>query len=327
MIVFRTDASRKTGFGRLNRCAYLASLIKSQIEVLFCIDAAKDKIAARFLQEKNFSCCFLKDLVHREDQSIESIVFDLKNFTDDDTRLIHRAKKSDKKTKTIQITELGLNRQDVDTFIDASIDKLLPYSDDNEVLSGPGFAILHSKSRHFNKIKRKYRKKIKRVFICLGGAVEYNRLRKAVDLLSRQQLKIKIAPGFYLKPSNQKTLRRIYPGIHFVGKTESLARSFFEADAALITPGIAAYEAAAAGTPALYCYAGKEQKFSGESFEKQGAGLVISTIDDLRHGDLVEKMNALTLEKRIDMGRKGKQLVDAKGVYRIIDFFRHKKII
>lgn len=328
MIVFRTDASLKAGFGRLIRSTYLASLLKSKSGILFCTDAGKDKIALRYLKEKNFSCCSFKELAGLEEQAVKSIVFDLKHFSEEDLRLLDRAKKNHRqsKIKTIQITGPGKNRQDVDIIIDASIEKS-PYSGDKEVLEGPGFAVLHTRFRHFNKIKRKYRKKIKKVFVCLGGAVEYKGLRKVVDVLSRLRLEIKIAPGFYLKPSHLKTLRRIYPGIHFVGKIESLARPFFEADAALVTPGAAAYEAAAAGTPALYCYYGDQQKFSAESFEKQGAGLVISHIDDLSYADLVEKPGVLTLEKRIVMGNKGKQLVDGRGVYRVIDLFRREKII
>jgi spore coat polysaccharide biosynthesis predicted glycosyltransferase SpsG len=225
------------------------------------------------------------------------------------------------------VTDLGLNQQEVDYTIDASIDKMFPYYKDKKVLNGPDYAILHHKFRHFHKVKRKYRQKIKKVFICLGGAVEYRKLRKMIDLLSRHRWEIKVAPGFYLKRSSLKTLRRIYPGIHFVGKTESLARPFFEADVALISPGAAAYEAAAAGTPALYFYYHNEQKFIAHSFEKKEVGLEISNIDDLLHVNLAEKMNTLTLKKRIDMGSKAKQLVDAKGVYRIIDFFEQHNII
>ncbi|UCH94927.1 MAG: hypothetical protein JSV88_32385 [Candidatus Aminicenantes bacterium] len=325
MIIFRTEASLKNGFGHLNRSAYLASLLKSKREILFCIDTKNDKTVTRYLQEKKWSYCSLKQLKHLEDPPVKSIIFDLRHFKDEDIQLIHRAKTSN--WTTIQVTDLGLSQQEVDYTIDASIDQLFPYSEDKKVLSGPDYAVLHHKFRHFHQAKRKYRKKIKKVFICLGGGVGYRNLRKVIDMLSRHQPDIKIAPGFYLKKSSQKILRRIYPGIHFVGKTESLARSFFEADVALVTPGIAAYEAAATGTPALYFYSHNEQKFTAASFEKKGVGLEISNINDVSPVNVIEKMKQLTLEKRMNMGSKGKQLVDAKGVYRMIDFFEGHKII
>jgi spore coat polysaccharide biosynthesis predicted glycosyltransferase SpsG len=325
MIIFRTDASIKTGFGHLRRSTYLASLLKSKTDILFCISSGSDKIVTRYLEEKKRSYCSLKQLNKSISSSVKSVVFDLRYFSDEDIQLIHQAKTNN--WPTVQVTDLGLSQQEVDYTIDAAVDKMFPYSKDKKVLHGPDYAILHHRFRHFHTIKRKYREKIKKVFICFGGAVNYRKLRKMIDRLSRHRWEIKVAPGFYLKRSAQKTLRRIYPGIHFVGKTESLARPFFEADVALISPGVAAYEAAAAGTPALYFYYHNEQKFIANSLEKKGIGLEISNIDDLLHVNLAEKMNALTLEKRIDMGGKAKQLVDARGVYRIIDFFEQHKII
>lgn len=335
MIVFRTDASQKTGFGHLKRSAYLASLLRSKSDVLFC--ANKDKTVTRFLAERRFSHCSLKDLqrTHLKNPEIKSIVFDLRDFGSDDLQLLGRIgqinQNSERTVKTIQVTDLGLSQQDVDHTIDASVDKLFPYSPEKQetLLDGPDYMILHTRFRHFNKIKRKYRRDIKNVFICFGGGVQYRQLRRAVDLLSRHRYNIKIAPGFYLKKNSMKTLRRIYPGIRFVGETDTLARSFYEADIALISPGVAAFEAAAVGTPAVYVYYHKEQQHIAQSFENEGAGLEISKIDDIDRVDvdLIGKLKALTLDKRIEMGAKGKQLVDAGGVFRIIEFFRQNNII
>jgi spore coat polysaccharide biosynthesis predicted glycosyltransferase SpsG len=330
MIVFRTDASQKTGLGHLKRSTYLASLLKNKCNILFCVN--KDKTVTRILQEKRVPCCYLKELQRQKlkNPSIKSIVFDLKHFSNEDIQLIRQAKnRYIGPIKTVQITDLGLSQQDVDYTIDASIEQLFPYSEDKQkkLLCGPDYAILHTHFRHFHKIKRKYRQKIKNLFVCFGGGVTYRRLRNAIDLLSRYRFDIKIAPGFYLKKSYQKVLRRIYPGIRFVGNTESLARSFFEADVAVVTAGLTAFEAAAAGTPALYFYYHKEQECIARAFEKKGAGLEISHIDNFLKVNVIEKINELNLEKRIEMGNKGKQLVNAKGVYRIIDFFERNGII
>jgi len=325
MIILRTDASIKSGFGHLIRSTYLASLLKSKTGILFCISSGSDKIVTRFLEEKKWSYCSLKQMNQKLPATVKSVIFDLKYFSNEDIQLLHQAKTNH--WTTVQVTDLGLDQQEVDYTIDAAVDKMFPYSNDKKILNGPDYAILHHQFRHFNKIKRKYRKKIKKVLVCCGGAVEYKMLRIMIDLLSRRHREIKIAPGFYLKRSAQKTLKRIYPGIHFVGKTASLARPFFEADVALITPGVAALEAAAVGTPALYFYRHHEQKFVANSLEKKELGLEISNIDEIIHVNLEEKMNALTLEKRIDMGCKAKQLVDARGIYRVIDFFEKHKII
>ncbi len=90
--------------------------------------------------------------------SVKSVVFDLRYFSDEDIRLIHQAKTNN--WTTVQVTHLGLNQQEVDYTIDASIDKMFPYSKEKKVLNGPDYAILHHKFRHFHKVKRKYRGKI-----------------------------------------------------------------------------------------------------------------------------------------------------------------------
>lgn len=324
MIVIRTDASTKTGFGHVKRSAYLASLLRSKTGILFCVN--KDKAVTRFLDERGFESCSIKRLQHLDDQPVKSIIFDLRHFGEEDVQLIEHARGCGR--LTVQVTDLGLSQQNVDYTIDSSPAQLFPYPPGKQhLLLGPGNAILHHRFRHFNKIKRKYRQNIKKVFLCLGGAVEYRLLRNVVDLLSRQQVEIKVAPGYYLKKSAQKALKRIYHRVRFVGETDTLARAFFEADVAFVAPGVSAYEAAAAGTPALYCYYHDEQRFVAKTFEKNGAGLEICKIDDLLHVDITEKLELLSLEKRIQMGAAGKKLVDARGVYRVIDFFKTHGII
>lgn len=325
MLIFRTDASIETGFKHLIRSAYLASLLKKKIEILFCVN--KDRVVSRFLEDRRIPYCLLKELKRLQENptGIRGIVFDLREFSPADIEFLHRAKANH--IYTVQVTDLGLNQQPVDVTIDASIEKLHPYPEGKEVLDGPAYTLLHHKFRHFNRVRRKYRNRVKNIFISLGGAVQYRRLKKLVDLLERHRFSIKAAPGFYLKKAGRKTLKRLYPRMRFVGKTDSLARPFFEADLAVVTAGAAAAEAAAVGTPALYFHCHDRQQFNAKSFEKHGTGLEISNINDVSEGTLIELINSLTLEKRIEMGNKGKQLVDGKGAVRVVDFFESKGII
>lgn len=323
MFIFRTEASEKIGFHNLIRSITLASLLKKKTEIIFCVN--ENKVLLRFLESKKFSCVLFKDIDNLKDRKIKSIVFDLGSFSNKDLQLIKWAKIN--KINSIQITDFGLNQQEVDCIIDVSIKKLSPYRSKKNLLNGPDYTILHNKYRHFNKVKRKYRKNVKNIFVCLGGTVEYRRLRKVIDYISRSQFKIKIAPGFYIKKSKKKILKRIYPKIRFVGKTESLARSFFESDIALITPGHIAFEAASTGTPSLYLYFNKEQEFSASSLKEKGVGEKFLNIDKLSIHNAIKEINLLSMEQRINMGNRGKKLVDAMGVYRIIDFLKNKGII
>lgn len=323
MLIFRTDASVKIGFGHLKRSTYLASLLKSKTAYEFCISS--DKVAARFLQDRRIPYRFLKDIKSLKNDSIKAVIFDLRSFSPSDLDLLNWARENH--VVTIQITDLGLSQQPVDYTIDGSATQLFPYEKNKSVLAGPEYMIINHRYRHFNKVKRKYRKRARNIFISLGGTVGYRRLRSLIELLNRHRYNLKIAPGYYLKKSARKTLRRLYPRLRFVGQTETLARAFFEADIALITAGVAAAEAAVVGTPSLYFYYHDEQKFIAQAYEKLGAGLEISNIDDLIEENILEAIQSLTLEKRIEMGAKAKKVSDGGGAIRIVQFFEQKEII
>lgn len=323
MLIFRTDASAKIGFGHIKRSTYLASLLKSKTAYEFCINS--DKVAARFLNERGIPYRFLKEINSLKKEPITAVVFDLRTFSPSDVNFLNWARENH--VVTVQITDLGLSQQPVDYTIDGTGAQLFPYDKNKEVLAGPEYMILNHRYRHFNKVKRKYRKRARNIFVSLGGTVGYRRLRRLIELLSRHRLNLKIAPGYYLKNSARKTLRRLYPRLRFVGKTETLARAFFEADIALITSGVAAAEAAVVGTPCLYFHCHDQQKFIAQTYEKLGVGLEISNIDDLIEENILEAIQSLTLEKRIEMGTKAKKLADGNGAVRIVQFFQNKEIV
>ena len=55
MIVFRAFASSEAGYRRLQRCIYLGTALRKDVDILFCVD--KDKQALELLKEKKFRVC------------------------------------------------------------------------------------------------------------------------------------------------------------------------------------------------------------------------------------------------------------------------------
>jgi len=322
MLAFRVNASAKTGLGHLNRSIYLANLIKRKTPVIFYINS--DKKTQRYLAQWKLPAIFSEDF-KAFDKACTAIIFDLKSFNDKDLHILHQAKLE--KLQTLQITSLGLGQQKVNYIIDSAIENKIPYSKGPSLLSGPEYALLHHKFIHFNQVNRKYNNSIKNLFISLGEGFEYRSLRIIIDLLHRFGFNLKIAPGYYLKKSGQKTLKRIYSNVCFVGKTDNLARSFFKSDLAIISPGIAAFEAAATGTPALYGSYEKDHDFVANSFEKQGMGKYIGPVTELTNKNIIKIIKSLDLQSRIKMGLAGKKTVDGRGVYRVINHFIKENVI
>lgn len=310
MILFVVDVSPELGFGHLTRCLNLARMNRRKHEILFAFQ--REKEALSICRQNGFPV--VSDLNEVDtDESPVTAVFDVCRVVPEYLKLIERLRQ--KKKPVLQITDLGLNILPVDTRIDGS---LYSYPMPGEALhSGPDYMILHHKIRHFHSLRRHYRCQTKKIFVSLGGGVSYRELRRVVDILTRHGYSSRIAAGFTMKKNQKKILSRLYPGISWVGCTESLGRSFFQSDAALISPGVAAYEAAATGTPAIYLSHHPNQERTAVLFEEKGAGLNLGLIRHIESSNLIDSVKGLNLQVRISMGQSGKSLVDGLGLYRV----------
>lgn len=323
MIIFRTDDIPGTGRGTLPRTCYLALMLKKQLPVCILVDKKVGIVPE--LIKKNISVITPDTLDRSGKKGFKSMVFDLKKFSPDDQRLLKWAKREN--LPTVQFADLGLNFQEVNFIIDYSLETLTPYPRDLKGLLGPQYAVLHTKFRHFNRARKVFRKQPKNVFLSPGEKMAYRQMRNLVDELTRHHFNLKIDPGPKIRKSQKKILKRIYPQIKFVGKVDNLARSFYESDVALIQPGIPAYEAAACGTPALYICSSPHEEFIAGAFEKKGIGMKADCSPDQAKIRVGEQIKSMDFPQREAMGARGKQTVDALGVYRIIDFFQKNDII
>lgn len=320
MILFRSDIDPASGAVTFNRSVYLAALLRRMTTVVFCCG---DKTISSWLKSRKFSAVPPLEVMSRQHKGPVTLVFDVDNFSARDQELLTWAKEN--AFRTVHITDLGLNRQPVDLTIDGSLRPMIADDPEKTGLFGPEYMILHTKFRHFHRLKKPLSQTVKNLFLCPGGYLSYRKLSKWVEGLVNHGYRLKIFPGTGLKKSHRKILKRKFPVLKFVGRVESRARPFYEADLALVPPDRSAYEAAACGTPALYFCTGPAHEFQAEGFQKRGCGLRIPS-DDVTP-ECLDLIKSLNLSRREEMARKGKETVDGRGVYRIIDFFKKHAII
>ena len=103
MVIFRTHASPKKGFGCLKRSSYLASLLKKKHPALFYVN--NDKTALNYLKNRSFLYCLTKDWEDVKRESIRSMIFDLKSLDQEDLNLLQWAKKTTSVPLNLQIWE------------------------------------------------------------------------------------------------------------------------------------------------------------------------------------------------------------------------------
>ena len=309
MIIFRADVSPVTGLQYVHLCAQLASVLKNCARVMLCV--REDKRATKFLADRGIPFSLVKDPAKFDCTGADTVIFANATLSSHDAALLQKAKKAG--GKTVQIVSAGAEPQPVDIVFSP--------------LARTENALLHHKFRHFNKAKRKYRKNIKNIFVNLGDLLPYRDLRGIVDILHRLHYRMKIAPGLAIKKSDKRSLLKIYPGIHFCGKSESPARAYFEADLALISPGEEALEAACVGTPTLYMSSAAGQETLADAWAAKGLGVRIPSLADFSVEAVRDAIAPLTLERREQMGSTGKMLVDGLGVQRFFKILKENGII
>ncbi|HOW44458.1 MAG TPA: hypothetical protein PK919_04725 [Candidatus Aminicenantes bacterium] len=309
MVIFRADATVRSGLSRLRRCAYLASQLRSTGDVLLL--SREDKGAAKFLAGQKAPFRMLKDPAAFELAGAGTLLLDLDSYSQADAALLERARNGG--VRTVLIAPPNGAPAAADRTVDPARE--------------PQLALLHHKFRHFHQARRRYRRAVRHVFVSLGDALPYRELRAIVDVLHRLGLRVKVEPGPGLKKADRRNLARIYPGVRFRGRSESAARSYFEADLALVRPGDEALEAACAGTPALYLSLEKGEDGLAESWIARGLGAKSPGLADFSVQSVRAAIEPLDQATRERMGSAGRALVDGLGVQRLHAILREQGIV
>ncbi len=313
MLLVRADISPGNKFFRLSRIFQFVSVAWGKEDTLFIVD--RDKDAPSPFKGKGFKYISNTEVKRIFNENITLIIFFSEKIAGKDKKLLKKAEKL--KIPTAIFSYMGKNPTECDYFIDPTPDftDISPGRKGN--FTGADYFIMHNKYIHFNGIDKEYGKKIKNILISMGDNFPYRELRNMTETLINIGYGIKIIPGDNFKKFNRKTLKRIYPGLKFTGNPESYARSFYEADLAIITPDESAYRAAATGTPAIYYPVKKDETALAISFEENGAGILFRRRSDKGFSELTELLKFFTQQRRKEIGITGKRYVDGKGIFRL----------
>ncbi|MEN8221782.1 MAG: hypothetical protein ABFR36_00875 [Acidobacteriota bacterium] len=318
MLLITVDTSPDTGIFSLQKAFLLASLTFNKKEILFNTEGS-GKVPALF-KGKGFDYVENGDVRKLLKNDISLVIIFKNKLSGKDKKIVSKAKK--KKIPIAKFSYMGENPIDTDLIIDPSPFIYNSEGREIKILSGPEYSIVDSKYIHFHEVKRKYNKKLKNILVAAGDSFPYRELRKLTETLINSGYKVKIIPGQNFKRFNRKTLKKIYPSLKISGYPESYARSFFEADLAIIDPEFSAVRASATGTPAIYLPQNDAGDTTASFFEEKGAGLTFRRWKKEDYSEILELLKFFSLEKREDMGNLGKELADGKGVYRLAEILK-----
>ncbi len=311
VIVFWAEGNGEMGYGHLGRIKTLSHELCLKNSIFFSVESE----SRRFFENDNYRLIDYEELLKLKDFVL---VTDLR-FPEKYSQKLYEIKKRAK--RHLAIIDMGLGQIKADIILDGHLKPYIPYKYMSEIphYVGPKYFIFSSRYRHFNKAKKKIKKKAKKIFLSLGGGVKVEQLYKFSELLGKEGYVIEVAFGFGKSPRERRWFRKNFPFVKIVGKVQDLSRKYYTADISITAGGISYYESAVVGTPSLYFYKDEFQKFIAKELEKAGLGICVGDINNFDEKQFIETLNALKYDslKREKISRKAKSTVDGLSIHRI----------
>ena len=343
--LFRADGSQHLGIGHIRRCtAFARGLEEVDIMSVFVAkdyDQKTNELIQRYgykVETIPRTCNFGEDssltLKFAREHNASLVVTDLCNV---DTlgqlaeyrRCLQELKNAVKFLITIDDLNAILFPSDIVINPNCGAE-MMPYDFNQytKYLLGPEYFIFHQEFREAAKANRKIRKYARNILVTMGGSDLLNltpRVTKAVSKLEEVtdlNLCIVLGPGYpdSMKREIENNLKDSSITYRLMQGTDNMAELMLWSDLAITGGGLTKYEAAVTGTPSIIISQVAHQAELAKEFEKEGTALNLGLGTEVSEENIARAAGNLLRDYtlRIEMSKRGKGLVDGKGVERII---------
>lgn len=157
------------------------------------------------------------------------------------------------------------------------------------------------------------------ILITMGGSdpagLTLNAIRALDTLEGEFDASVVLGPGFAHYRELEDLLSKTNRDFRVLRNIENMADVMAQADLAVASFGVTAYELAAAGVPALYLCLTDDHARSAEPFVKAGTAISIGVYSAVTISDIAEAVERLLGDPdvRRAMAEKGRQLLNGKG--------------
>jgi spore coat polysaccharide biosynthesis predicted glycosyltransferase SpsG len=330
-----TEASSQIGTGHLIESFNIAKLALSEdIKVkLWINDSAPKSLLSKSPCLYHFFDSItaengkaIKDSLIREE--CKAIVFNFRRVNNEHILFL----KHDN-LKTICIDELGNQNIDCNIIINPSIvEKYHRYSSKNcdfNIYTGPEYLAISSELAKLHHKERIFKNEIETVSVCMGGVDRTGITLKLINTLAECNRDVKkniiLGGGFLYLDEVYKRIESLKDkGFRVYHNIENIESLFFESDVVFTAGGNTLYELACIGTPAIVLYEDEHEKENGMAFENLGFGLCLGQGIDVKKNEILNALEKFKEGKvKHTHSLKGKETVDGKGAYRILDIIKN----
>lgn len=338
--IYRVDGGCKIGMGHIIRsvCVTKEILLPLNIKPFFIVKC--DTCVKGRLKKEGFDLCLLQ-----HNSNIRSVMsrvikrINPKLILTDVPKMQHieRYEEIIKDYKMLHIVfdDLYLAKIKGDIIIDGSMCiKKAPHTEGaakTRYLRGSKYAVISKQFRKARKAKR-IKKEVNSIVLSLGGSdprhFTYKVLKGLCAVKSKLTIHVVLGPAFKARNADDKVLHSIAgsktanKNITLYHDTRNFADIISGSDLAIVSGGITLYETACIGVPSIIVCQTSEQNRTAEEFEKMGISINCG-YRNIKQKEITETVNMLMYdyEKRKNMAKRGKTLVDGKGAERIKEIF------
>ena len=323
-----TAAGPEMGFGHLKRCMILAGELKDCARACFIL-SPKDQWSGEQLLERgvdlqniDFSRLWIDHAIHPAAILI-------------DTRLpgglnafIRTAR--EKNIPVISLHDMGLNPLNSDIAVDGSIAAALRHDlPDRRIFTGAAYMVLDPALRELRRRPLRVRKKIRSIFIGLGGGDARKYFSRVLEGLrlwvagTEREIEVVGMRGFIewgQDGFNEETMRPM----RFRWGSGPAAGFLCDSDLAITAGGISAYEALCSGVPLLALSWDSLQQTAINRMEEAGCCINLGAGDHLTPEFLAGLLGKIDADAaaREKIARRGIKIVDGRGAQRVAAIIR-----
>jgi len=322
-VAIHPKASISDGMGHIYRQINLANELKKQgWEISFYIPNFAPAID--LLAQAGFPPVITEPkspIAEYFDKFFDFVILDMQDTTEP---LVYSVKKCTRWIASFE--DLGAGRNHVDLLIDCNLapseTKNLPSS--TRGLLGPDYSVLHPDFAYYHTQSRHFRTSSQSVLISMGATDPKNLTVPLTSFLLQEKhdlkLTVLIGHNANIKPELNK-LSNQFQLLNILGPVSNMAQILWEHDVVICSGGVTLHEAIAVGTPAFVVNQIAHQQTKARFIEKSGAAINLGIGAQYDVKKLREALN-FRKQKLESMSLQAKQLIDGRGVFRVIDAMR-----
>lgn len=344
-ILFRCDGASDIGLGHIVRCLALADELKKR-NFGVCFAMRKGPLGIKMVEEKGYkvilsdeSCIefnggvWLKQCVSKTNP--RAIIFDVRDNLSKE--IVKEIKDGGVLIVTIDDPEDKRLEADLAFYPPVPQVKRVDWSSfSGELYTGwdwviirPEFAAWREKHNSIAPMPTNNHQSQLRILVTMGGSDPANLTLKAVKALNMLSTDFKatviLGPGYVYKDSLKTFLQEVHYEYTILENVRDMVSIMAQADLAIASFGVTAYELAVMGVPAVYMCLTADHAESARAFAAAGMALTLGQYGNGNIQETASKIKELFKQTTLhEMSHKAKLHMDGLGTIRISNLLRER---